>query len=63
MAKFTVNCYYTYVATVEVEADTYEEAYAEGYNFCTDMPIEEHQFCGFNRGTVVNEKGETYEMN
>lgn len=63
MAKFTVNCYYTYVATVEVEADSYEEAYDKGYNLCDDMPTDELHFCGFREGTVVNEKGETYEMN
>lgn len=62
MAKFTVNCYYTYVATVEVEADSIEEAYEKGYNFCTDMPIDEHQFSGYSGGTVVDEDGEIYEM-
>lgn len=60
--KFTVNCYYTFVGTVEVEAESIEEAFAKGYNFCTDMPTDELQFGGYANATVVDESGEVYEM-
>lgn len=36
MAKFKVNCYYTYCGCVEVEADTIEEAYEKGTGTVTD---------------------------
>jgi hypothetical protein len=62
MAKFKVNCYYTYVGIVEVEADTIEEAYEKGYNHCTDMPTDELCFCGYTYSTVTDENGKVYEM-
>ena len=62
MAKFKVNCYYTYVGSVEVEADTIEEAYEKGYNYCTDMTTDDLSFCGYTDGTVTDENGEVYEM-
>ena len=62
MAKFKVNCYYTYVGCAEVEANTIEEAYGKGYDICSDMTTDELYFCGFTDCTVTDENGEVYEM-
>lgn len=62
MAKFKVNCYYTYCGCVEVEADTIEEAYEKGYDICSNMTTDDLYFCGYTDGTVTDENDEIYEM-
>lgn len=62
MAKFSVSCYYTYAGTVEVEADSYEEAFKKGSKICEEMKTDELHFCGYTDGTVVDENGNVYEM-
>lgn len=62
MAKFTVNCYYTFVGSVEVEADSIDEAYEQGYAICQEMPSNELEYCGYTDATVMDETGEIYEM-
>lgn len=63
MPKFKVNCYYTYVGTVEVEADTIEEAFDKGYNQCTDMATDELSYVGYTDAEVIDEDGFIHEMN
>lgn len=62
MAKFKVNCYYTYVGSVEVEADSIEEAYDKGYNVCEKMGTDDLSFVGYLDGEVIDSYGEIYEM-
>ena len=62
MAKFKVNCYYSYVASVEVEADTIEEAYAKGYNECEGIGTDEFSFVGYTDGEVIDADGNIHEM-
>ena len=47
MAKrFIVRCYYEYVARVEVEADSYEEAFDKAFPICEGMATEELTYVG-----------------
>lgn len=62
MAKFKVKCYYTYVGSVEVEADTIEEAYDKGYAECTKMGTDDLSYVGYADGEVIDPDGEIYEM-
>ena len=62
MAKFKVNCYYTYVGSVEVEADTIEEAYDKGYAECVKMGTDDLSYVGYTDGEVIDETGEIHEM-
>lgn len=62
MAKFKVNCYYTYVGSVEVEADTIEEAYDKGYAECDKMGTEDLSYVGYTDGEVLDSEGFIHEM-
>jgi hypothetical protein len=62
MAKFKVNCYYTYVGSVEVEADSIEEAYDKGYKVCEEMGTDDLSFVGYTDGEVIDKDGEIHEM-
>lgn len=62
MTKFKVNCYYTYVGSVEVEADTIEEAYDKGYAECDKMGTDDLSFVGYTDGEVIDQEGFIHEM-
>lgn len=62
MAKFKVNCYYTYVGSVEVEADTIEEAYDKGYAECDKMGTDDLSYVGYTDGEVIDQEGFIHEM-
>jgi hypothetical protein len=62
MAKFKVNCYYTYVGSVEVEADTIEEAYDKGYAECDKMGTDDLSYIGYTDGEVIDQEGVIHEM-
>lgn len=61
MAKFTVKCYYTYVGSVEVEAETLDEAFDKGYELCDKMSSEELDYVGYTDAEVIDEKGFIHE--
>lgn len=52
MAKYKVNCYYTYVGSVIVEADSAEDAYNKGLELCEDMHTDELDFVGYSDSIV-----------
>ena len=62
MAKFRVNCYYTYVGTTEVEADTIEEAYDKGFEICDQMRSDELNYVDYTDAEVIDENGFIHEM-
>ena len=62
MAKYLVRCYYTYCGTVEVEADSIEEAAEIGYAKCENMTSEELEYVGFTDSDVQDEDGEIYQV-
>ena len=62
MAKFKVNCYYTYVGSVEVEADTIEEAFNKGYAECDKMGTDGLSYVGYTDGEVIDSEGFIHEM-
>lgn len=62
MPKFKVNCYYTYVGTVEVEAGSIEDAFDKGYNQCEDMATDELSYVGYTDAEVIDEDGVIHEM-
>lgn len=55
MPKFKVNCYYTYVASVEVEAENKDEAFDKGYELCDKMSSEELDYVGYTDAEVIDE--------
>jgi hypothetical protein len=61
MVKFKVNCYYTYVASVEVEAENEDEAFDKGYELCDQMSSEELDYVGYIDAEVIDEKGFIHE--
>lgn len=61
MAKFKVNCYYTYVGSVEVEADTIEEAYDKGYAECDKMVTDDLSYVGYLNAEVIDPDGFIHE--
>ena len=60
MAKYKVHCYYTYVGTVTVEADSEEAAYNKGLAMCDNMHTDELEFVGYSNSCAypINEDGE-----
>ena len=62
MAKFKVNCYYSYVGSVEVEADTIEEAYKKGYAECNKMGTDDLSYVDYTDGEVIDQEGFIHEM-
>ena len=57
MAKYTVWCYYQYVGRVEVEADSFEEAFDKGFDLCEEMETSELDFVGAIDAEVQHENG------
>ena len=57
MAKFTVKCYYTYVGSVEVEAETLDEAFDKGYELCDKMSSDELDYVGYTDAEVIDDEG------
>lgn len=55
MAKFKVNTYYEYVAVVEVEAETAEDAAQKGYDIALGMKADELDFVGYTGLEVKDE--------
>lgn len=62
MAKFKVNCYYQYVGSVEVEADTIEEAYNKGFEICDNMSTDELDYLNYIDGEVIDAEGKIHEF-
>ena len=61
MAKFKVNCYYTYVASVDVEAENEDEAFDKGFELCDQMSSEELDYVGYTDAEVIDEEGFIHE--
>lgn len=61
MAKFKVNCYYTYVGSVEVEAETLDEAFDKGYELCDKMSSDELDYVGYTDAEVIDEEDFIHE--
>ena len=59
MAKYIVKCYYEYVATVEVEADSFYEAYEKGFGLCDAMDTDSLSYIGYTETEVFDEN---YDM-
>jgi hypothetical protein len=57
MAKYIVRCYYEYVGLVEVDADSFEDAFDKGYAICNKMSTEELYYCGGTTAEVQHENG------
>jgi hypothetical protein len=62
MPKYKVNCYYQYVGSVEVEADSIEEAYDKGFEICDKMSTNELDYVDYMDAEVIDEKGEIHEF-
>jgi hypothetical protein len=62
MPKFIVKCYYQYVGSVEVEADSIEEAYDKGFEICDKMSTKELDYVNYLDAEVIDEEGEVYEF-
>lgn len=60
MAKYKVHCYYTYVGSVIVEANSEEDAYNKGVSLCDSMHTDELEFVGYSNSCAypINEDGE-----
>lgn len=61
MAKFKVNCYYTYVGSVEVEAETLDEAFDKGFELCDKMSSDELDYVGYTDAEVIDEEDFIHE--
>lgn len=62
MEKFLVRCYYTYCGTVEVEAESIEEAADKGYELCEKMTSEELEYVGYTDTEVQDSEGFITQM-
>ena len=62
MKKFTVRCYYTYCAEVEVEANSIEEAKEIGYDICSEKTTDELNYVGYTDTEVQDETGEIHQL-
>lgn len=63
MAKYEVRCYYCYVGTTIVEADSVEEAYEKGWDICDKMSTDDLQYVNFMDEEVIDEDGFVHEFN
>lgn len=61
MAKYEVKCYYQYVGSVEVEADSIEEAYEKGFAICDKMSTEDLEYVDYMDAEVIDEEGFIHE--
>ena len=57
MAKYKVKCYYQYVGSVEVEADSVEEAREKGFAICDKMSTEDLDYVDYMDTEVIEEDG------
>ena len=62
MAKYIVKCYYQYVGSVEVEADSIEDAYNKGFEICEDMYTSDLDYVDYIDAEVIDEEGLIHEM-
>jgi hypothetical protein len=62
MAKYKVNCYYQFVGSVEVEADSLDEAFEKGFEICDKMKSEDLTYVNYLDGEVMDSDGEIYEF-
>lgn len=62
MAKYKVNCYYQFVGSVEVEADSLDEAFEKGFEICDKMESEDLTYVNYLDGEVMDSDGEIYEF-
>jgi hypothetical protein len=62
MAKFIVRSYYEYVHVVEVEADSFEEAFDKGYAISNEVGTDELEFVGYTNSEVEDECGDMKEF-
>lgn len=64
MAKFRVNVYYQYVGSVNVEAESFEEAFDKGFDLCEAMETSDLDFLGAIDAEVKQENGgeETFNL-
>lgn len=53
MAKFHCNVYYEYVYSVDVDAETMEEAYDKAYQLADSAYTEDLDYVGYNGGNVA----------
>ena len=62
MAKYIVKCYYQYVGSVEVEADSIEDAYDKGFDICDKMSTSDLDYVDYIDAEVIDEEGFIQEM-
>lgn len=62
MGKYKVNCYYQFVGSVEVEADSIDEAFEKGFEICDKMGSEDLTYVNYLDGEVMDSEGEIYEF-
>lgn len=53
MAKFHCNVYYEYVYSVDVDAETMEEAYDKAYQLADSACTEDLEYVGYNGGNIA----------
>lgn len=63
MEKYLVRCYYTYCATVEVEADSVEDAADKGFELCEKMATDDLEYVGYTDTEVQDKDGFIHEVN
>lgn len=54
--KYKVNVYYEYVASIDVEADTPEQARDLGYDIADGLFTEDLDFVGYSGTEVTDDK-------
>ena len=57
MAKFRVNVYYQYVGSVDIEAESFEDAFNKGFDLCEAMETSDLDFIGAIDAEVKQENG------
>lgn len=62
MAKYRVRCFYTYCGSVEVEADSIEEARNKGHELCSEMTTDELEYIGYTDTEVEGEDDDIYQF-
>ena len=53
MEKFHCNVYYEYVYSVDVDAETMEEAYDKAYQLADSAHTEDLDYVGYNGGNIA----------
>jgi hypothetical protein len=57
MAKYLVQCYYTYRGCAEVEADSVEEAADKGFEICDKMSSADLEYVDYTDLEVMDDDG------